>query len=365
LEKQPGAFPEKRAELTRPAFLSKIRSVTCVVALAGLSACVLPFTGAAVTTAPIPLRVGYFPNLTHSQAVIGIARGDFAKSLPLGVVLQPKVFNAGPDEIEAMFANQIDLAYIGPSPAINGYLKSSGQALRLIAGATSGGAALVVRPASGIHAPGDLSGKRIATPQLGNTQDIALRSYLDQHGLKTAEKGGTVTIVPVSNPEILQLFRQGQIDGAWVPEPWASRLVVDGGGTVFLDERDLWPNRAFSTAVVIVGTPFLHDHPVIIKAWLQTHVALTLWERAHPDQAKTLANQEIGRLTSQTISTEVLDQAWSRMEVTYDPLQDTLLSQAQAAQRAGFLQAPFDLSGLTDLSLLNQVLSADRLAPLP
>ena len=209
-------------------FHSRTRCAISLAAFLLLTACVLPFSGGARSAATIPLRVGYFPNLTHSQAVIGIARGDFAKSLPAGVVLEPKVFNAGPDEIEAMFANQLDLAYIGPSPAINGYLKSGGQALRVIAGATSGGAALVVWPAAGIHSPDDLSGKRIADPQLGNTQDIALRSYLSEHGLKPAEKGGTVTIVPVSNPEILQLFRIGQIDGAWVPEPWASELGAYG-----------------------------------------------------------------------------------------------------------------------------------------
>jgi NitT/TauT family transport system substrate-binding protein len=330
-----------------------------------LAGCGLLSSGKPTPVPTVPLRVGYFPNLTHSQAVIGISRGDFAQALPTGVVLQPKVFNAGPDEIEAMFANQIDLAYIGPSPAINGFLKSSGQALHIIAGATSGGAALVVRPAANIHTPQDLSGKRIATPQLGNTQDVALRSYLDQHGLKPAEKGGTVTIVPVSNAEILQLFRLGQIDGAWVPEPWASRLVVEGGGSVFLDERDLWPNGQFSTAVVIVTSSFLRDHPQVVKAWLEVHVSLTLWERAHPDQAKAMANQAIGRLTNQILSPEVLDQAWNRMDVTYDPLSGTLLSQAQAAQRAGFLQAPFDLSGLTDLSLLNQVLTANHLSPVP
>ncbi|MGA2112363.1 MAG: ABC transporter substrate-binding protein [Anaerolineales bacterium] len=351
--------------MMRPACSPTLRGAICLAGLVLLTACVLPFTGAATPAPTIPLRVGYFPNFTHSQAVIGIARGDFAKSLPASVVLEPKVFNAGPDEIEAMFANQLDLAYIGPSPAINGYLKSGGQALRIIAGATSGGAALVVRPAAGIHSPADLSGKRIADPQLGNTQDVALRSYLSQHGLKPAEKGGTVTIVPVSNPEILQLFRMGQIDGAWVPEPWASELVVEGGGTVFVDERNLWPNGQFSTAVVVVTTSFLRNHPEVVKAWLQTHVAITLWERTHPDQAKALANQDIGRLTGQGLSPEVLDQAWNRMEVTYDPLDTTLVSQAQAAQRAGYLQGPFDLSGLTDLTLLNQVLSADRLSPIP
>jgi NitT/TauT family transport system substrate-binding protein len=193
-------------------------------------------TGAATT-----VRLGYFPNITHSQALIGVARGDFQKALGSGVTLDAKQFNAGPSVIEALFANQLDIAYIGPNPAINGYTKSNGEALRIVAGATSGGAALVVRSESNIAKPEDLAGKKLASPQLGNTQDVALRAYLADHGLKTKDKGGTVEVVPTDNPQILDLFKQGQIDGAWVPEPWASRLIVDGGGKLFLDERDMWP----------------------------------------------------------------------------------------------------------------------------
>lgn len=311
------------------------------------------------------VRVAYFPNLTHSQALIGLARGDFAEALGPEVKIDAKAFNAGPSVIEAMFAGEIDLAYIGPNPAINGYVQSGGEALRVIAGATSGGAAFIVRPEAGIDSAGDLNGKRIASPQLGNTQDVALRAYLSENGLQTTEQGGTVQVIPTANPEILDLFRRGEIDGAWVPEPWAARLIVEGGGELFLDERALWPNADFTTALVIVRTEFLEEHPDLVQRWLEAHAALTLWEQANPDEAKLLANEEIGRLTSQALSQEVLDSAWSRMSVTYDPLTDTIVASAQAAYMAGYLETEPDLSGLVDLAVLNAALAQMGLPALP
>ncbi len=179
---------------------------------------------------------------------------------------------AGPAEIEALFANEIDLGYVGPSPAINGYVKSHGQALRIIAGAASGGAEFIVRPGANIKSPSDLSGKKLATPQLGGTQDVSLRYYLQQHGLHPADKGGTVQIVPTDNPNILTLFKQGKIDGAWVPEPWATRLIVEGKGQLFVDERSLWPNGKFVTTEVIVRKAFLDQHPDVVNTFLKAHV---------------------------------------------------------------------------------------------
>src|SRR6266852_7514405 len=186
------------------------------------------------------VRLGYFPNLTHAVALVGVERGIFQNALGSNVKLETKTFNAGPALIEALFAGDIDIGYVGPSPAINGYVKSHGEALRIIAGAASGGALFIVRPGANIQSPQDLSGKRIATPQLGGTQDVALRYYLQQHGLKTTDKGGTVQVLPTDNANILTLFKTGAIDGAWVPEPWATRLVVEGHGQVFVDERSLW-----------------------------------------------------------------------------------------------------------------------------
>jgi NitT/TauT family transport system substrate-binding protein len=327
--------------------------------MVGLAACA-PFS-----SSPSRLRLGYFPNLTHSQALIGLARGDFQRALGPGTAIEAKAFNAGPSVIEALYAGEIDLAYIGPNPAVNGFVRSGGEALRVVAGATSGGAAFIVQPHSGIESPDDLGGKRLASPQLGNTQDVALRAYLADHGLSPTEAGGTVQIIPTANPQILDLFRRGEIDGAWVPEPWATRLMVEGGGSLFLDERDLWPNREFTTAIVIARTAFLEDHPELVRAWLEAHVELTLWEQANPDEAKLLANQAIGGLTGAALPQAVLDGAWSRQQVTWDPLRQTILASARAAFAAGYLEAEPDLGQLLDLSLLNPILESRGLAIIP
>ena len=311
----------------------------------------------APTPEPVTIRVGYYPNITHSQALIGLARGDFAKALGDNVTIQATEFNAGPSVIEALFAGELDLSYIGPNPAINGYVQSKGEALRIVAGATSAGAALVVRPSANIKSAADLAGKKIASPQLGNTQDVALRGYLVANGLNTVEQGGTVEVIPTQNPQILDLFKQGQIDGAWVPEPWASRLVVDGGGAVFLDERDLWPSGDFVTAHIIVSTKFLNEHPEVVKAWLTTHVEITQWENDNPNQAKAIVNGEIEKLTGKKLSDDVLAQAWSRLRVTWDPISSSLVKSADSAYAAGFLREKPDLSGIYDLTLLNQVLT--------
>jgi NitT/TauT family transport system substrate-binding protein len=235
----------------------------------------------------------------------------------------------------------------------------------VIAGATSGGAAFITRPGAGIRSPADLNGKRLATPQLGNTQDVALRSYLAQHQLLTTEQGGTVQIIPTANPQILDLFRRGEIDGAWVPEPWATRLLLEGGGELFFDERSLWPEGDFTTALLIVRTGFLSDHPDLVQRWLQAHVNLTVWEESNPDEAKRLANEEIGRITSQALPLAVLDGAWSRQRVTYDPLSATINASAEAAYAAGYLESEPDLSGMIELGPLQAVLADLGLPALP
>lgn len=304
------------------------------------------------------VRVGYFPNITHSQALIGIANGAFRQALGDQVQIDPKVFNAGPSAIEALFANELDLVYIGPNPAINGYVKSKGAALRIIAGATSGGAVLVVRGDSNIKGPADLAGKRIATPELGNTQDVAARYYLLANHLTLTEKGGSVQILPTANPDILTLFIKKEIDAAWVPEPWGARLVQEAGGVILLDERSLWPNRQFVTANIIVNKKFLDAHPDIVKKWLSAHVDLTRWINDHPDDAKKIANDEIKRLTGKALAAKVLDEAWQRLEVTYDPIPSSLFASADRAFQLGFLgKDKPDLGGIYDLSLLNQVLA--------
>lgn len=344
--------------------MNQVRS-SPVLAAAILIAVLVGCTAGAPSASkgPITVRVGYFPNITHSQALVGLARGDFARALGANVTIDAKAFNAGPSVIEALFANQIDLSYIGPNPAINGYIKSNGEALRIVAGATSGGAAFIVRPGANISRPEDLAGKKLASPQLGNTQDVALRAYLAEHGLKIAEKGGDVQVIPTDNPLILDLFRQGQIDGAWVPEPWAARLIVDGGGKLFLDERDLWPNGEFVTAHIIASTQFLQEHPDLVKAFLRAHVEVTQWEQNNSDQAKQLVNDEIKRLTGKALTNEVIDGAWSRLRITYDPISSSLVKSAQGAFEAGFIKDKPDLSNIYDLKLLNEVLKEKGLPP--
>jgi NitT/TauT family transport system substrate-binding protein len=313
----------------------------------------------------VTVRVGYFPNVTHSQALVGRARGRFEQALGSGAHIEWKVFNAGPSVIEALFAGALDLAYVGPNPAIAGYVRSKGEALRVIAGATSGGAALVVRTAAGIQKPDDFHGKKIATPQLGNTQDVALRAWLQAHNLKTREKGGDVLVIPITNPDQLTLFLKGEIDAAWAPEPWASRLIQEANARLFVDERDLWPNRQFVTAHLIVRTSFLREHSDVVKNWLGAHVELTEWINARPAEAKQIINQQIQKDTGKALTPKVLDESFSRLQATYDPIRSSLLSSAQQAYDAGFLgrERP-DLSGLYDLALLNEVLLEKKAKPI-
>jgi len=306
----------------------------------------------------VVIRVGAFPNITHSQAMIGKANGWFEKAMGPNVKIEWQSFNAGPSAIEALFAGAIDMTYVGPNPAINGCVRSNGEALRIIAGATSGGAALVVRGDSGINGPQDFHGKRIASPQQGNTQDVALRAWLKSNGLKTRDKGGDVVVMPIANPDQLTLFLKKEIDAAWAPEPWASRLVHEAGGRILVDERNLWPNGQFLTTELIVSTKFLQSHPDLVKTWLKAHVELTEWINKNPSPAKQILNQQIQKETGKPLAAGVLDDAFGRMQVTYDPLRGPLMRAAQSAFDAGFLgrQMP-DLSHLYDLNLLNQVLA--------
>jgi NitT/TauT family transport system substrate-binding protein len=304
------------------------------------------------------IRVGAFPNITHPQAMVGKANGSFEKALGPNVKIDWKSFNAGPSAIEALFSGAIDMTYIGPNPAITGYVRSQGEALRIVAGATSGGASLIVRNDSGIDKPEDFHGKKVASPQMGNTQDVALRAWLKAHGMKSADKGGDVKVIPLANPDQLTLFLKKELDAAWAPEPWATRLIREGNGRLFLDERDLWPQGQFVTANLIVSTKFLRERPDLVKTWIRAHVELTDWINGHLPEAKKILNQQIQKETSKALSAGVLDEAFGRLQVTYDPVRNALLTSARSAYDAGFLgrQMP-DLSGMYDLTLLNQVLA--------
>jgi len=319
---------------------------------------VLACAAAVSSPAQTTIRVGAFPNITHAQAMVGKANGWFDRAMGPQVKVQWTSFNAGPAAIEALFGGAIDMTYVGPNPAINGYVRSNGEAVRVVAGAASGGASLVVRNDSGIQKPADFHGKRVASPQFGNTQDVALRNWLKSNGMKTNDKGGDVQIIPMANPDQLTLFLKKDLDAAWAPEPWATRLIHEGNGRLFLDERTLWPDQKFVIGLLVVNTKFLKAHPDLVKNWIRANVELTDWINAHPADAKKLLNQQILAETGKALPQAVLDEAFTRMDVTYDPLHSALLLAAKEAFDDGFLgrQMP-DLSSLYDLSLLNQVLA--------
>jgi NitT/TauT family transport system substrate-binding protein len=227
----------------------------------------------------------------------------------------------------------------------------------VIAGAASGGASLVVRQGAGIQTVADFHGKKVATPQQGNTQDVALRSWLRANGLKPREKGGDVQVLPITNADQFTLFLKGQLDASWAPEPWAARLVHEAGGRIFLDERDLWPNHQFVITNLIIRPKFLKEHPDVVKNFLRAHVELTDWINKNPAQTKQIMNQQLQKETGKPLAPEVLDDAFSRMAVTCDPLRSALLKSTQQAFDEGFLgRTSPDLSGLYDLTLLNEVL---------
>ena len=320
-------------------------------------------TSSGSSSGPITVNLGYFPNLTHAVALVGVERGTFKNALGPNVKLATKTFNAGPALIEALFAGDIDIGYVGPSPAINGYVKSHGAALRIIAGAASGGALLIVRPGANIQTAKDLANQKLADPQLGGTQDVSLRYYLQQNGLKTVDKGGNVQIIPIDNPTILTLFKQGKIDGAWVPEPWATRLIVEGNGKVFVDERTLWPDGKFITTNVVVRKAFLDAHPDLVNKFLQAHVDTIQYVLSNPDSAKSIVNAQIKLITGKALSNKEIDLAYNNLDITYDPLTSTLQESANRAFALGFLGSTNpNLTGIYYLGPLNQILSSKGLA---
>jgi len=302
------------------------------------------------------LRIGYFPNINHAQAVIGLGNGDFQKALGDDVEVRTQVFNAGPSAIEALFANQVDVTYVGPNPAINGYVQSDGEALRIISGAASGGAVFVVRNDAGINSVEDFDGKIFSSPQLGNTQDVALRKYLLENGYETKENGGTVEVLPAKNADIVTLMVKKDIHGAWVPEPWGAKLVKEANSRIFLDERDLWPEGEFVTAHIIARTDYLKNNPEIISKLLEAHVAETQWINEHQDEAVALFNVELEKLTGKTIPEDEFREGLSRMTLTWDPISASLVQSADDAFEIGFFDEKPDLSNIYDLRLLNEVL---------
>jgi sulfonate transport system substrate-binding protein len=343
-----------------PAAVPTLRQIlAALVALASLmlaAACGSSMRGSDGPPGPAStLRLGYFANVTHAAAIIGVNRGFIAKQLG-GTKLNPQIFDAGPAAVEALFGGSLDAAYLGPNPAINAFARSDGKAIRIIAGATSGGAQLVVR--QGINTPGDLRGKTVASPELGNTQDVALRAWLSGQGLhNSVQGGGDVTIVPTKNADTLQLVKSGKLAGAWVPEPWASRLVLEGGAKVLVNERDLWPGGQFVTTHLVVRTEYLERHRQTVEALLRGHVDAVQWATENSAQAKSVVNDGINALTGKPLKPDVVDRAWQDLTVTDDPIATSLQRSAANAVTAGVTTKQVDLHGIYEISILNRILN--------
>jgi NitT/TauT family transport system substrate-binding protein len=303
------------------------------------------------------VKIGYFANVTHATALVGLGKSGLIQKELGGTTVKSAVFNAGPAEIEALNSGAIDIGWIGPSPAINGYTKSQGKSLRIIGGSASGGVSLVVNPKK-IKSLDDLKGKKIATPQLGNTQDVALLNYLAEKGFKVdATSGkGDVSIARTDIKVTPVAFKSGDIDGAWVPEPTASKLVAEGG-KVLLDEKTLWKDGKFVITNVIVSQKFLKEHPDVVEAVLRGSVNTNAWINANPEDAKKAINDALDKETGKPLPAEVIDPAFKNVEILNDPLAATLRSEADHAVKAGLLKQP-SLDGIYDLRLLNKVLKA-------
>ena len=305
----------------------------------------------------VTVRFGVFPNITHAPDLVALADGGQLKTLLPNAKIEVSPFNSGTKAVEAMFSDAIDITYVGPNPAINAYVQSKGEAVRVISGSTSGGAFLVVRPE--IAAAADLKGRKIASPSLGNTQDVALRAWLKAQGL-TADTagGGDVSIVPQENAQTLETFIAGTIDGAWVPEPWATRLVKEGGAKVLVDERDLWPDGKYVTTHLMVATKFLRDNPEVVKRILLANIQAVDFVNAQPAEAQAIVNGEIEKYTTKKLGEDLLKTAWGNLTFTVDPVASSLQKSAADAASLGLLKNPGDLKGLYDLGLLNGILQA-------
>lgn len=301
------------------------------------------------------LKLGYFANVTHALPVVGVQQGFYAKELK-NTELKTQVFNAGPAAVEALNAGAIDAAYLGPNPAINSYVKSKGASISIVAGAASGGAQLVVKPE--LNKAQDLKNKVLATPQLGGTQDVALRNWLADNGLKVATNGGNdVTINPTDNAQTLKLFQEGKLDGAWLPEPWASRLVLQAGAKVLVDEKDLWQDGKFPTTILVVNKTFLKENPAAVKALLTAQLNTQDWLAANENQALKATNDGLKQAAGATLPDEVLSRALGNLTFTADPIAASYPALLANGVKAGVTQAA-EINGIFDLRLLNGLLEA-------
>ncbi len=293
------------------------------------------------------LRIAYFPNIGHSIPIVGMEKEFFQASVGNSTLIETRVFDSGPQAIESLFANSIDLAYVGPGPAINGFLNSENHNVKILAGAASGGASFIAHPESQIISPSDFAGKKIAAPQIGNTQDVSLRHYLSENGLKPAEKGGSVVIYNIPNPDIYTLFVKGEIDGAWIAEPWATILETELNGKRLFYEEELWPNQEFASVLLIANANYVKENPIVIANLLDSHRDTVTWINQNPVETRIIFNDFLKSHLGQPLSDNVVDIALSNLVITDDPLPDSVHSFAEKVDALGYLgRNGYDLSGI-------------------
>ena len=300
------------------------------------------------------LRVAFFPSIGHAVPIVGLENGIFQDEINEQIKIETKIFDSGPQVIESIFAGSIDIAYVGPGPIINGFLKSDGKDIKILSGAASGGASFIVKSNSGLDSIENFDQKRIASPQISNSQDVSLRYYLASNDLKPVEKGGTVFVLNISNPDIYTLFAKGDIDGAWVPEPWATLLVEELDGVRLFNEEKLWPNEQFASVLLISRTDYLENNPVIIQNWIKSHEETVSWINSNPDKSKTIFSEFLKKYMGKSLPPKIIDESFSNLEITSDPIKNSVLTFAERADSLGYLgRTGYNLDGIFYQSDLN------------
>jgi NitT/TauT family transport system substrate-binding protein len=328
-----------------PIFVRIAMTMTVVAALIALPGCGGEKRDA--SDGRVVLRVGHFPNITHAQGLVAHkmsrdGNGWFEQRLGGDVVIEWYVYNAGPTAMEALLNGSLDITYVGPNPALNAHIRSQGEEIRVIAGAAEGGAALVVHGDGSIRTPEDFRGKRIATPQLGNTQDVACRAWLTAQGFKVTETGGDVLVVPTANPDQITLFTKGDLAGVWTVEPWVSRLEMEAAGVIYIKQPDAL------TTILTTSVRAQKKSPELIRKFAAAHRELTQWIIDHPEDAKRLMREELSAEMQREVAADLVEHAWPRLHFTADVALDTFTQFVGDAQSAGFLPADVNISRLVE-----------------
>ena len=304
---------------------------------------------------PITIRVGHFPNITHAPALVAKKMGYFEKALGSNYAVDWKIFNAGPEAMEALLAGELDFLYVGPNPAVNGFVRSKGEAVKILAGTAAGGSAFVVRKDSNIKRFEDISGKRVASPQKGNSQDVALIHLIREKNLSLRHEGGNVEIFNISGGDQITAFQRKEIDGIWTIEPWVSRLVSEADGHILFEESELWPEGKYATTLFVVRKKFMDKNPELVQRWIGSYVSFLDWFNQNYTQAKKIFNEELKIETGKELPSAYLEKAFGRIQFSYEPMKEQVLESAKRAAKIGYLgKNHVDLAELYELSFLEK-----------